>query len=61
MIISKLKPCCYNCDFPDIEVENLDFPAGYAAGGIYIPSKTNAIIYCTHSRVCKNYIESEDE
>lgn len=58
MIISKLKPCCYNCKCPDIEVKT---------GNVYAcviddqPEFTDATIYCAHARVCKNYIESTDE
>ena len=56
MITVELKPCCYNCNCPEIEVET-----NYAYDRYDHPLMSYSTIYCTHSRVCKNYIESEDE
>lgn len=61
MITINLKSCCYSCNYPDIQVENCDFPASYLKGEVFFSSQTDAIISCAHARVCKNYIESEDE
>lgn len=56
MIEIRLKPCCYECDCPDVEVDSREL------GFVFDDSKTtNSIIYCTHEKVCKKYIESEEE
>lgn len=54
MVILELKPCCYNCACPNIEAGHITQP--------YVGSEDNinCIIRCTHSKVCKQYIESEE-
>ena len=49
MIISALKPCCYTCHSPDIEVEHISY---YAPSG---EENIHATISCTHMNVCKYY------
>ena len=56
MITINLKPCCYKCKYPDINIETQ-----YVYDRCDHPIACLSTIYCTHSRVCKNYIESEDE
>lgn len=51
MIVTELKDCCYECNYPDIEVDTLK---------VY-QHLTNCAIYCTHANVCKTYLESEEE
>ena len=56
MISSKLKPCCYTCVCPDVDVE-VENAYQYVQT---LEPIINCTIYCTHSMVCKTYIESED-
>ena len=56
MINTRLKPCCYKCDFPDIEVDSRCISSFLEKDKI-----TNCTIYCAHEKVCKEYIESEEE
>lgn len=59
MIVSKLKPCCYDCMCPDIEVDAEDM---YQVVDVYrVDQFTKCTIYCSHAKVCKTYIESEEE
>ena len=55
MIELKLKPCCYTCDFPDIEVDNR-----YVGSFLDKTEITLCHVYCNHSKVCKKFIESEE-
>ena len=55
MIETRLKPCCYKCNFPDVAVESR------CLGFMLDEKTTNCTIYCTHEKVCKHYIESEEE
>ena len=56
MIEIRLKQCCYKCGFCDVEVENRKL------GFSFDDSMTmNSTIYCAHEKVCKQYLESEDE
>lgn len=55
MIISALKPCCYTCHFPDIEVGNIDY---YSCSG---EKDRQATISCTHMNVCKYYNADAEE
>jgi hypothetical protein len=50
MIVSKLKPCCEKCKTPDVQVDETEFSI-----------ETWCTIYCSHYKVCKVYIESEEE
>lgn len=53
MIISRLKPCCYKCDYPDVEVDKRDY---WMDDG-----KSTCILSCAHEKVCKFYKEQEEE
>lgn len=56
MVEIRLKQCCYKCNFPDIQSENRKL------GFVFDDSITiNSTVYCTHEKVCKQYLESEDE
>lgn len=56
MIEIRLKQCCYKCNFHNIEVENKKLGFAYDDS-----IRINSIIYCAHEKVCKQYLESEDE
>ena len=59
MIISKLKPCCYECKYPDVDVDSQDM---YTVVDLHkVDAVTQCTIYCAHAKVCKTYIESEEE
>ncbi len=60
MITNKLKECCYKCNNPDIDVNSSSSCAIYVKGKLLFDSCTDCIIYCTHAKVCKTYLESED-
>jgi len=51
MIINALKPCCYSCDYPDIEVDERGDP------NIFL----HVCISCAHDKVCKYYNESKKD
>lgn len=55
MIISALKPCCYTCHCPDLEVDNIDY---YSYSG---EKDRQATISCTHMNVCKYYNADAEE
>lgn len=56
MIEIRLKQCCYQCNFCDVEVNKREL------GFMFDNSKmTNCTVYCAHENVCKQYLESEDE
>lgn len=55
MILLNVKPCCYKCACPDIEVDTI-----YAYDRCDHPIMAYSTIYCSHAWVCKNYIESEE-
>lgn len=55
MIELKLKPCCYTCDFPDIEVDNR-----YVGSFLDKTEITLCHVCCNHSKVCKKFIESNE-
>lgn len=50
MIINVLKPCCYTCNSPDIQIDE------YGDRNICF----NVYISCAHDKVCKFYNESEN-
>lgn len=54
MIINKLKPCCYDCDTPCIEVNERE-------AWNFEGTKVFTTIYCDHQTVCKYYLENESE
>ena len=56
MIETRLKQCCYKCNYPDIEVDSRNLTSFLEKEHI-----TNCTVYCAHEKVCKNYIESEEE
>lgn len=55
MIISALKPCCYTCHSPDIEVEHISY---YTLSGE--KKDIQATISCSHMNVCKYYNADAD-
>lgn len=61
MIISKLKKCCYECNYPDLSVDMDRYGAICVNGEEIIEERTNCTVYCTHAKVCKAYLESEDK
>lgn len=56
MIETRLKQCCCKCNYPDIEVDSRCISSFLEKDKI-----THCTIYCTHEKVCKEYIESEEE
>lgn len=56
MIEIKLKQCCYKCDYSDIQVDSRKKLSFLEANDI-----THCTIYCAHSKVCKKYLESEED
>ena len=57
MITSKLKPCCYACTCPDVEVET---EYCHTISQLTPEAIATCTIYCSHYKVCKTYIESEE-
>lgn len=56
MIDIKLKQCCYKCKYPDVQIDNQKL------GFIFDDSITmHSTVYCAHEKVCKQYLESEEE
>lgn len=53
MIENILKPCCYTCKSPDVEVENIDWYYGHGIEG------RESKIFCNHMYDCKYYNEDE--
>lgn len=51
MIKTELKACCYECNYPDIEVHTFEVYSEH----------TDCIVYCAHAKVCKTYLESEEK
>ena len=60
MIASKLKKCCCECNCPDLDIDIDRYEAICVNGREIIEERINCIIYCTHAKVCKTYIESEE-
>lgn len=54
MIISALKPCCYTCHSPNIEVEHISY---YTSSG---EENIHTTISCSHMNVCKYYNTDAD-
>ena len=61
MIASKLKKCCYECNYPDLNIDIDHYDAICVKGKELIEECTNCTIYCAHAKVCKIYLESEEE
>ena len=55
MIISALKPCCYTCHSPNIEVEHINYRT--LSGE---KKDIHATISCSHMNVCKYYNADAD-
>jgi hypothetical protein len=56
MIETRLKQCCYKCNYPDVEVESRTL------GLVFDEHREiQCTIYCAHEKVCKQYLESGDE
>lgn len=60
MIASKLKKCCYECNYPDLDIDIDRYYALCANGSESVEECISCTIYCTHAKVCKTYLESED-
>lgn len=61
MVTNKLKECCYKCNYPDIDTDTNSSRAIYVKGEMLFDSCTDCVIYCTHAKVCKTYLESEEQ
>lgn len=56
MIISVLKPCYYTCNYPDINVDHVDY-----SNLSEVKQFTQATISCAHMNVCKYYNADAEE
>lgn len=61
MITIKLKQCCYGCKHPDIDVNEDRYDAVYINNIEFVEERTDCTIYCRHAKVCKAYLESEND
>ena len=53
MIKSLLKPCCYECDCPEIEVEETCLYGPITAACVSVSKQ--CVIFCEHQIVCQTY------
>ena len=60
MITNKLKQCCYQCDHSDVNVDVDSYGGVYVRGEELLEGRVHCTIYCSHAKVCKAYIESEE-
>ena len=51
--VSRLKPCCYDCLYPDLKMDQVK---------CHYEDKWQAvaIIGCSHSKVCRAYLEKQE-
>lgn len=51
--VSRLKPCCYDCPYPDLHMDQMH--AYYDNN-----RQTVVVIDCSHSKVCRAYLEKQE-
>ena len=50
--VSRLRKCCYNCKYPDLEF--------YEYNSIADHIEANIVIYCKHDKVCGAYLNEKE-
>lgn len=50
--VSRLRKCCYDCHYPDLECYQYQTIADF--------TQNNVMIYCKHKEVCRDYLNEKE-
>ena len=50
--VSRLRKCCYDCKYPDLELYEYTSIADF--------TQHNVMIYCKHKEVCRDYLNEKE-